>query len=164
MRIILEDPTRFANNDQSTRPSHFVEFLEGIMRRLVVTALSLIAIPVTATAAPLGETVNLKANVLAQSLREPTPSTFTVDLAPGRSTILHRTPSTGYVVVHVLSGVIHAQAWRAVVGYYHAGETWVEPAFAYDITVVNASASAPARAFVVVVTGDDQSERLENTD
>jgi hypothetical protein len=48
-------------------------------------------------------------------------------------------------------------------GNYRAGETWVEPAFAYDITVANASATAPARAFVVV-TGDDKSERLENTD
>jgi hypothetical protein len=68
----------------------------------------------------------------------------------------------GYVV-HVLSGVIHVQAWRAGLGNYRAGETWVEPAFAYDITVANASATAPARAFVVV-TGDDKSERLENTD
>jgi hypothetical protein len=68
-------------------------------------------------------------------------------------------PATSYV----LSGVIHAQAWRAGLGNYRAGETWVEPAFAYDITVANASATAPARAFVVV-TGDDKSERLENTD
>ena len=112
------------------------------MRRLVIAALSLLALPATSTGAPLD---------VATGLHEPTLSTFTVELAPGGSAILHRTPSSGYVVVHVLSGAIHAQAWRAGLGDYHAGETWLEPAFAHDITAANASATEPARVFVVVV-------------
>ena len=42
-------------------------------------------------------------------------------------------------------------AWRAGLGDYHAGQTWVQPAIAHDITAVNASATETARAFVVVV-------------
>ena len=61
------------------------------------------------------------------------------------------TRTAGYVLVHVLSGTIHAQAWRAGLGDYHAGRTWVQPAIAYDIAAVNASETEPARAFVVVV-------------
>ena len=98
-----------------------------------------------------GVTVTLESFVRAPGLHEPTLSAFTVELAPGGSAILHRAPSSGYVLVHVLSGAIHARAWQAGVGDYHAGETWLEPAFAYDITAANASATEPARAFVVVV-------------
>ena len=87
-------------------------------------------------------------------LHNPTLSTFLVTLAPGRSVVLHRTPSSGYVLVHVLSGVITARAWEADVGIYRSGETWVEPAFAYDIATRNASAREPAEAFVVLVTED----------
>jgi quercetin dioxygenase-like cupin family protein len=96
--------------------------------------------------------VSLESSVRAPGLHEPTLSAFTVDLAPGRTAILHGAPSTaGYVLVHVLSGTIHAQAWRAGLGDYHAGQTWVQPAIAYDIAAVNASETEPARAFVVVV-------------
>lgn len=38
------------------------------------------------------------------------------------------------MLVHVLLGAIHARAWGAGLGDYHAGETWLEPTFAYDIT------------------------------
>jgi hypothetical protein len=96
-----------------------------------------------------GVSVTLESSVRAQGLREPTLSAFTVDLAPGGSAILHGTPSSGYVLVLVLSGAIHARAWRAGLGTYRAGETWVEPAFAYEITAANVSATDPARAFVV---------------
>ena len=146
----------------------------GIMRRLVVTALSLVAKTAMSSATPLdvasrgpwplgafvqelgadrpcgnGVSVTLESSVRAQGLHEPTLSAFTVDLAPGGSAILHATPSSGYVLVHVLSGAIHARAWRAGLGTYRAGETWVEPAFAYEITAANVSATDPARAFVV---------------
>ena len=148
------------------------------MRRLVVTALSLIAVTATASAEPphvamsvqawplgavmsppgayppqgKGVTVTRGSSVRARGLHEPTLSAFTVDLPPGGSAILHGTPSSaGYVLVHVLSGAIHARAWRAELGNYRVGETWFEPAFAYDITAENASAVEPARAFVVVV-------------
>jgi quercetin dioxygenase-like cupin family protein len=148
------------------------------MRRLVGTALSLVAVTATSTAAPLdvamsgqawllgavmpppgahhsqgkGPTVTRVSSARAQGLHEPTVSAFTVELAPGGSAILHGAPSSaGYVVEHVLSGAIHARAWRAGLGNYRAGETWFEPAFASDITAENASATEPARAFVVVV-------------
>jgi len=145
------------------------------MRRLVVTALSLVAKTAmsgatlfdVATGGPWplgafmrelgadrpcgnGATVTFESSVRAQGLHEPTLSAFTVDLAPGGSAILHGTPSSGYVLVHVLSGAIYARAWRAGLGTYRAGETWVEPAFAYEITAANVSATEPARAFVVV--------------
>jgi quercetin dioxygenase-like cupin family protein len=98
-----------------------------------------------------GATVTLESFVRTQGLHEPTLSAFTVDLAPGGSAILHGAPTLGYVLVYVLSGAIDARAWRAGLGSYRAGETWIEPAFAHDITAANASATEPARAFVVVV-------------
>jgi quercetin dioxygenase-like cupin family protein len=81
-------------------------------------------------------------------------SAYVVDFAPGGSATLRRAPARGYVMLHVLSGAVRAQAWHAQLGTYRAGETWTEPAFARDITAVNASASEPARAFVVQATSD----------
>jgi hypothetical protein len=74
--------------------------------------------------------------------------------------LLHRTPASGYVLVHVLSGAIRAQAWEARVGTYRAGQTWVFPAFADNITSKNASTVEPARALVVLVTSDPSSAEL----
>jgi quercetin dioxygenase-like cupin family protein len=68
--------------------------------------------------------------------------------------MLHRAPAQGYVLVHVLSGALQAQAWHAQVGIYRAGETWTEPAIARDIATMNASDSEPARALVIETTGD----------
>jgi hypothetical protein len=45
-------------------------------------------------------------------------------------------------------------------GTYHAGETWIEPAFA-DVTAKNASALEPARALVVQITNDAVSPELD---
>jgi quercetin dioxygenase-like cupin family protein len=87
-------------------------------------------------------------------LNEPFLSTFVVDYLPGGSAVLHRSPTAGYVVVHVLSGAIRAQAWEAGMGTYRAGQTWIEPAVANDITTRNASAAEPARALVVVITNE----------
>jgi quercetin dioxygenase-like cupin family protein len=90
----------------------------------------------------------------AKNLNDATLSTFLVDCPPGASAMLHRMPSSGYVLVHVLSGTIRASAWHAGVGTYHTGETWVEPAFAYSIGIANSSDQQPARALVVLVTQD----------
>ena len=90
----------------------------------------------------------------AKNLDDATFSTFLVDYPPGASAMLHRVPSSGYVLVHVLSGTLRASAWHAGVGTYHRGETWVEPAFAYSIATANASAQQSARALVVLVTQD----------
>ncbi len=78
-------------------------------------------------------------------LHEPILSTFIVTYGPGGSAVLHRSPSSGYVLVHVLSGAIRAQAWEAGMGVYLSGQTWVEPAFASDITPKNASAVRETR-------------------
>jgi quercetin dioxygenase-like cupin family protein len=94
----------------------------------------------------------------AKNLNDATLSTFLVDYPPGASAMLHRMPSSGYVLVHVLSGSIRASAWHAGVGTYHTGETWVEPTLAYSIATANASAQQPARALVVLVTQDSESE------
>ena len=90
----------------------------------------------------------------AKNLNDATVSTFLVDYPPGASAMLHRMPSPGYVLVHVLSGTVRASAWHAGVGTYHTGETWVEPAFAYSIATANASAQQSARALVILVTQD----------
>jgi quercetin dioxygenase-like cupin family protein len=90
----------------------------------------------------------------ATNLQDPTLSTFLVDYPPGASAMLHRMPSSGYVLVYVLSGTIRASAWHAGVGTYRAGETWVEPAFAYSIAAKNPSAHEPARTLVILVTQD----------
>ena len=82
----------------------------------------------------------------AKNLNDISVSTFVVDYAPGALAMLHREPSPGYVLVHVLSGTIHAVAWNAGVGTFHAGETWVEPAFASGIATENLSAQQSARA------------------
>ena len=81
--------------------------------------------------------------------------------ALGASAELHRMPSSGYVLTHVLSGAIHASAWQAGVGIYRASETWVEPAFAHRIVTTNTSHRDSARALVVLVTG---SQGPSNTD
>jgi quercetin dioxygenase-like cupin family protein len=80
-------------------------------------------------------------------------STFIVDYPPGASAMLHRTPTSGYVLVHVLAGTIRAFAWHAGVGTYRAGQTWSEPAFANDIATANGSTREPARVLVVLITG-----------
>jgi hypothetical protein len=90
----------------------------------------------------------------AVDLHNPTMSTFLVTFAPGGSVLLHAAPSPGYVLVHVLSGALTAWAWEAEVGIYRSGETWAEPAFAYDIATRNASSHEPAEALVVVITED----------
>jgi hypothetical protein len=54
----------------------------------------------------------------------------------------------------VLSGTIRAQAWKAGMGTYRSGQTWVEPAVANGITTKNASAVEPARALVVLITNE----------
>jgi quercetin dioxygenase-like cupin family protein len=90
----------------------------------------------------------------AFGLNEPILSTFIVNYAPGGSAVLHRLPTSGYVLVHVLAGAIRAQAWEAGMGVYRSGQTWVEPAIASNITTKNASTIEPARVLVVVVTND----------
>jgi quercetin dioxygenase-like cupin family protein len=90
----------------------------------------------------------------AKNLNDATLSTFLVDYPPGASAVLHRMPSSGFVLVHVLSGTIRASAWHAGVGTYHAGQTWVEPAFASSIATENSSPQQSARALVILVTQD----------
>ena len=101
-----------------------------------------------------GATVTPVSVERAVDLRNATLSTFHVTFAPGGSVVLHRAPSRGYVLVHVLSGAITAWAWEAEVGIYRSGETWAEPAFADDIGARNATVGAPAEALVVVITED----------
>jgi quercetin dioxygenase-like cupin family protein len=97
------------------------------------------------------------------NLHDPTISTFIVDYPPGASVVLHRRPSSGYVLVHVLSGTISASAWHAGVGTYHAGQTWLEPAFATGIAAKNPSANVSARTLVVLVTDSQYSDDASNT-
>jgi quercetin dioxygenase-like cupin family protein len=89
-----------------------------------------------------------------RNLNDATLATFLVDYPPGASAVLHRMPSSGYVLVHVLSGTIRASAWHADVGVYHKGETWVEPAIAYNITISNSSATQSAQALVILFARD----------
>jgi quercetin dioxygenase-like cupin family protein len=105
---------------------------------------------------PIGTNAAVKLVSLKRvaNVRDLTISTFIVDYRPGGSAVLHRLPSLGYVLVHVLSGSIRAQAWSAGVGTYHVGETWVEPAFANNITSKNASTTEYARALVILLTSD----------
>lgn len=107
-------------------------------------------------------TVTLVSLKRAPNLHEPMLSTFLIDYAPGGSAVLHSAPASGYVLVHVLSGAIRARAWGAGVGTYRVGQTWVEPAFADDITSKNASNDEPARALVVLVTRDDPPRDFED--
>ena len=105
---------------------------------------------------PMGKkaTVTLVSFKRVLHLDEPILSTFIVDYLPGGSVVLHRSPIAGYVLVHVLSGAIRAQAWEAGMGAYRSGQTWVVPAFANNITTKNASMVEPARALVVLITND----------
>jgi quercetin dioxygenase-like cupin family protein len=97
----------------------------------------------------------------AGNLQNPMISIFVVDYRPGGSAVLHRNPSPGYVLVHILSGSIQAQAWSAVVGTYRTGETWVEPAFANNITSKNASTTEPARTLIILVGSDAEESEPE---
>lgn len=117
------------------------------------------AMPHLAPDLPLGTsaTVTPISPRWASGLHDLTLSAFVVDYAPGGSAVLHRSPSSGYVLMYVLSGTIESFAWHARVGTYRAGETWTEPAFAHSIATVNASTRESARALVVVATGDKAS-------
>ena len=97
----------------------------------------------------------------APYMHDPRLAAFIVDYEPGGSAVLQRTPTSGYVLVHVLSGAIWAQAWGAGLGTYREGQSWVLPAFAYNITGENASTDKPARALVVLVTSNDGSPSIE---
>lgn len=117
-------------------------------------------LPATISGLPPDHPVGTNATVAllsfkrALNLHEPYLSTFIVDYLPGGSAVLHRSPTAGYVLVHVLSGEIRAQAWEAGMGTYRSGQTWVEPAIANDIITKNASAIEPARALVVMITNE----------
>jgi quercetin dioxygenase-like cupin family protein len=121
--------------------------------------LAAIRSPLTA-ARPEGvkPTVTLVSLKLAPYVNDPRLATFIVDFEPGGSAVLHRTPASGYVLVHVLSGAIRAQAWGAGLGTYREGQSWVLPAFASDITGKNASTDKPARALVVLLTNNEDFE------
>lgn len=161
------------------------------MRSLLVTAVSLLVMTGTSSAAdpdiavdmhngdlasiihelPADHPIGTKATVTLVSLKralhldEPILSTFIVNYLPGGSAVLHRSPIAGYILVHVLSGAIRARAWEAGVGTYRSGQTWVEPAFANNITSENASMVEPARALVVLITNDTGSpERAPETE
>ena len=157
------------------------------MRRVLLTAASLLGLtlvpagadPVTIASThggdlaavrallPADHPEGVKATVTLVSLKrapymhDPMLSTFIVDYEPGGLAVLHRRPASGYVLVHVLSGAIQAQAWGASVGTYREGQSWVYPAFAYNITGKNASTEKPARALVVLVTSNDGPREFE---
>jgi quercetin dioxygenase-like cupin family protein len=99
----------------------------------------------------------------ATNLHDPKLSTFLVDYPPGASAVLHRMPSSGYVLVYVLSGTIRASAWHAGVGTYRTGETWVEPVFAYSIAAKNPNPYESARTLVVLVTGSQEPDSANGT-
>jgi len=160
---------------------------EGIMRRVLLTAASVLALIRMSAAAdtniiasthdgdlgairsllPADHPEGIKATVtlvslrLAPSLHGLVLSTFLIDYEPGGSTVLHRAPAQGYVLVHVLSGAIRARAWGAGVGTYRAGQTWTESAIADDIASENANNDKPARALVVLVTTDVSPRELK---
>ena len=143
---------------------------------LVATAVAFWTIPMSPSAATPGVTVSglsqptgpaaiitpLKVD-RATKVRDPRLSTFLVDYPPGASAMLHRMPSSGYVMVYVLSGTIRASAWHAGVGTYRAGEMWVQPAFGYSIAAENPSPSEPARTLVVLVTGPREPDGANHT-
>ena len=93
-------------------------------------------------------------------LNGPILAAFIVDYAPGGSATLHRSPAPGYVLVHVLSGAIRAKAWQAGLGTYRVGQTWIMPAFAHNITAVNASSTDPASTLVIELTREEAAEPL----
>jgi hypothetical protein len=101
----------------------------------------------------IGATVIPATTKRAADLHDLTLSTFLVDHPPGASTVLHRLQSSGYVLVYVLSSAIRASAWHTGVGTCRAGETRVEPAFAYRIASANANARESARALIILATG-----------
>ncbi|WP_152535849.1 hypothetical protein [Bradyrhizobium sp. Ai1a-2] len=126
--------------DASTIPSH-AEALSGICSQTSDQPVGL-----GASVTPLFPKHSIERHDLSLS-------TFLVDYPPGASAMLHCKPSSGYVLVYVLSGELHALAWHAGIGVYRAGRTWVEPAFAYNIAAANASDQKSAQALVVLVTG-----------
>jgi hypothetical protein len=109
-------------------------------------------------------TVTLVALQRLSSMHDLRLATFVVDYEPGGSAVLHRrrTSPSGYVLVHVLSGVIQAQAWSAGLGTYREGQSWVFPDFAENITGKNASTDKPARALVVLVTSNDSPRSIKD--
>ena len=120
------------------------------MRRILLTAASLLGLtglspaadPVTIASTrdgdlaairsllPADHPEGVKATVTLVSLKrapspyDPTLSAFIVDYAPGGSAVLHHAPASGYVLVHVLSGAIRAQAWGAGIITEGDGIAW----------------------------------------
>jgi len=155
------------------------------MRRVLLTAASFLGLtgvsaaadPVTITSThdgdlaaiqsllPADHPEGVKATLVslkrAPYMHDPRLAAFIVDYEPGGSAVLHRTPTSGYVLVHVLSGAIRAQAWGAGLGTYREGQSWVLPAFAYNIIGKNASTDQSARALVVLVTSNYDPREFE---
>src|SRR5262245_1766043 len=66
---------------------------------------------------PAGTDATVGVVLAPRALRhQPSLAVFKIDYQPGGAALLHRTPTTGYVVVHVISGTIKAQAWKAGLG------------------------------------------------
>ena len=134
----------------------------GEVDRLSQTDTELSAPPADHPAGP-GAIITPVNTKRAMGLDDPTISTFVIDYPPGGSAVLHRMPSSGYVLVYVLSGTIRASAWHAGVGTYRAGEMWVEPAFAYNIAAKNPSPDESARTLVVLVTRSQEPDSANGT-
>jgi hypothetical protein len=124
------------------------------------------AVPLLPADHPVGHgaTVTLVSLKRPTNLQNPAISTFIVDYPPGASAMLHRTPTSGYVLVHVLTGTIRAFAWHAGVGTYRAGQTWSEPAVANDIATANGSTRDSARVLVVLITGAQDQKTVTVTE
>jgi hypothetical protein len=109
---------------------------------------------------PPDHPVGTKATVTLVSLKralyrdEPFLSTFIVDYLPGGSAVLHRSPTAGYVLVHVLSGTIRAQAWEAGMGTYRSGQS-SRPS--PTTSLPKTPALSNRRALVVLITNETSS-------
>ncbi|WP_020174448.1 hypothetical protein [Methyloferula stellata] len=104
-----------------------------------------------------GATVTAVSRKRVLNLHDANLSTFMVEYAPGGSVVIPRSTSYGYVLMHVLAGSIKATAWEAGVGTYGEGQTWVFPAYGNKIATRNTSTDEPARALLVLITGDAKS-------
>jgi quercetin dioxygenase-like cupin family protein len=83
-----------------------------------------------------------------------------VSFPPGASAVPHQY-GRAFVYAYVLEGSVRSQLDEGPAVTYRAGEGWVEAPDAHHVLTQNASAAAPARLLVIVVSGTGDAHETE---
>ena len=131
-----------ADGDQIPRRNNCRPLITGGLVAMAISSL------VTAGWGGVETSVLLKKDLADMPGKQAT--VLTVDFAPGAGSEPHVHP--GSVFAHVLEGAVVSQLEGEPPTTYTKGQTWYEPPKKPHITARNASATAPAKLLVVLLS------------